>query len=549
MGHYYDVSEKNDSSSVISPLSMSASEESLLFHDYQSAADIQHLENKVLRRVRYHFGELLEIILDKFVTLADVKEIFMFLCGSSSINVYEPGTAINLYTFMLRPLGNMGSQAKKNALQLVCKLITNTRISDAHKVQILLEPLGGLTGFLAHHEELLPLLQDADCVGLFLQIFKTIRGRDLPGLLKFIELLRHTTNVNYTFIMPYFWLVQRLLEHITESVQSELGDVLNRLSITGNTETVRQFCFPLIRLVVDVTCNHPRHVDDDYRVENQSEATKPLVHETPKFSSSNVLELSSSTNFSPSTTEPVSTPETKTTIRFSLESDDDPPISPILVSSMIAQTSATTCTPLFSPQTSPTLCNQSLTDETHCIRLADLVLRVLHQLLWQGCGLNKWFSLFAVREESPWVVNRLSITGNTETVRQFCFPLIRLVVDVTCNHPRHVDDDYRVELLDAVTNLTQEILIVWDLVKSWEEMEAVLLHMLFVWIFEGSNSTFTKIVPTVFSRLRYMVYQLKNRIVFRKAAFILYRLNKNFNLLDSNGRIGICRKLEPQIIS
>ncbi|KAF8563664.1 hypothetical protein P879_11193, partial [Paragonimus westermani] len=194
----------------------------------------------------------------------------------------------------------------------------------------------------------------------------------------------------------------------------------------------------------------------------------------------------------------------------------------------------------------------------------------LHQLLWQGCGLNKWFSLFAAREESPWahyeqvfaflsatnvnymlimpyfwlvqrllehiiesvqlelgdVLNRLSIAGNTETVRQFCFPLIRLVVDVTCNHPLQMDDDYRVELLNAVTNLTQENLIVWDLATSWEEMEAVLLHMLFVWILEGSGSRLTKIVPTVFARLRYMICRLKNRIAFQKAAFILYRLNK-----------------------
>ncbi|KAF7242851.1 hypothetical protein EG68_10715 [Paragonimus skrjabini miyazakii] len=309
------------------------------------------------------------------------------------------------------------------------------------------------------------------------------------------------------------------------------------------------------------------------RLMNQSEATKASMHKTPKFSSSNLLEPSCPTNFFPSTTEPVSTPETETTTRFSLECDDDSPASPISINSMIARTSTITCAPLFSPQTSPTLFNQSSTNEAHCIRLADLVLRVLHQLLWQGCAVNKWFSLFAIREESPWahyeqvfaflsatnvnymfimpyfwlvqrllehiiesvqselgdVLNRLSITGNTEAVRQFCFPLIRLVVDVTCNHPRHVDDDYRVELLDAVTNLTQEILIVWDLARPWEEMEAVLLHMLFVWIFEGSGSWLTKIVSTVSARLRYMVYQLKNRIVFRKAAFILYRLNKILN--------------------
>ncbi|KAF5395157.1 hypothetical protein PHET_06862 [Paragonimus heterotremus] len=609
MDHYYDVSE-NDSHSVISPLSMSASEESLLFHDYQSTTDIQHLENIVIRRVRYHFGELLEIILDRFVTLDDVKEIFMFLCDSSSINVinevlemllrivdhpklndrlfnflYEPGTAINLYTFMLRPLGNIGLQAKKNALQLLCKLITNTRISDAHKVQILLEPLGGLTGFLAHHDQLLPLLQDADCVGLFLQIFKTIRGRDLPGLLKFIELLRHSDmHLRIRFLE---WLSTLLEDTPTLSVAETVAHQIVRIPaffeplILLLVRTARDI--PVKRSRVSTSCfglsNHrpssqyvrtPSPASPTTRIMNQSEVTKAGMHNTPEFSISNVLEPTSATNFFLSTTKPVSTPETKTAIRFPLEYDDDSPTSPIPVSSMIAQTSTTICTPLFSPQTSPTLCNQSSTDEAHCIRLADFVLRVLHQLLWQGCGLNKWFSLFAVQEESPWahyeqvfaflsatnvnymfimpyfwlvqrllehiiesvqselgdVLNRLSITGNTEAVRQFCFPLIRLVVDVTCNHPRHVDDDYRVELLDAVTTLTQEILIVWDLARSWEEMEAVLLHMLFVWIFEGSGSRLTKIVPTVFARLRYMVYQLKNRIVFRKAAFILYRLNK-----------------------
>ncbi|KAA3675102.1 uncharacterized protein DEA37_0005000, partial [Paragonimus westermani] len=252
MDHYYDVSEKNDSSSAISPLSMSVSEESLLFHDYQSVMDIQHLESIVLRKVRYHFGVLLEIILDKFVTLDDVKEIFMFLCSSSSINVanevlemllrivdhpklndrlvnllYEPGTAINLYTFLLRPLGNVGSQAKRNALQLLCKLITNNRISDAHKVQILLEPLGGLTGFLAHHEELLPLLHDADCVGLFLQIFKTIRGRDLPGLLKFIGSLR-CSDIHLR-IRVLEWLLTVLEDTSTLSVAESVAHQIARI--------------------------------------------------------------------------------------------------------------------------------------------------------------------------------------------------------------------------------------------------------------------------------------------------------------------------------
>ncbi|THD28344.1 Neurobeachin protein 2 [Fasciola hepatica] len=115
--------------------------------------------------------------------------------------------------------------------------------------------------------------------GINRQMFKAQETTENPVMV-YHEAFAFLTEIHQTheLIAPYFYLVQRLLEHLINSVQEELQNSQPGPDPLQN-ESLRFFTVSLVRLIVDLTCNHPNFVDSEFRIE-----VKPIAEAfTSKF--------------------------------------------------------------------------------------------------------------------------------------------------------------------------------------------------------------------------------------------------------------------------
>ncbi|VDP71097.1 unnamed protein product [Echinostoma caproni] len=202
-------------------------------------------------------------------------------------------------------------------------------------------------------------------------------------------------------------------------------------------------------------------------------------------------------------------------------------------------------------------------------QFAESIILTLHRILWLGSGMNRNLLKGNETKENPvmvyheafaflteihrtheliapyfYLVQRLlehliasfeeelvnSVPSaeflKNESIRVFTISLIRLIVDLTCNHPNLVDSEYRTELLDAVMQLLQGTLMVWDSCEKWEQLDALTLHLLLMWVSESLCSNQVEVIPDGLVRLHFVICQLTEGKTLNKAAFLLYRLEK-----------------------
>ncbi|KER23732.1 hypothetical protein T265_08457 [Opisthorchis viverrini] len=555
-------------------------------------------EQKIIQQTCYQVLQLTELLLHKTITLTDLREMFIFMCNSTSSSaveatldllfrmyeqsgpnsklaqyLYEPGTSVNLYTLFLRPLTEVNESSKKKALKLLNLLVLNSRISEAKKSQLILEQFGGLTGLFSFSEQFPQLLVDPESINWFLQIFDRLGSRDFRGFLQFIELMSEQD------LMQRIKVIELFLKLIDQAPENHAQQILRipaffdsiiKLLVLRKRCTPLASCrvtasrFGLIRKPVaqverrlcktESTIGQPDTANTQLDDEPSDQPNAKEVSE--RFHSRHFYRRIGSSGLMEQVMSPPLTRMRLTSQSNSLHRDIRPEDS----FSEGAAYSGECVTPVADSQ--PLLTR----DAMQSTMLAELVLLAMHKIIWQAHEVDRRLSRFLTQLPDPWatyeqaiaflrdtnqtwemvkpyfwmiqrflrmILNSvqqgvgalLPLSGENETIRAFVFPLMRLVVDLTCSRPKSMDDDYSVELLDTIIQLTQETLEVWEAKKPWEDMEVLVLHLLLMWINEGTSFKCINILPNALTRLHYIIDRYPDRMTFQKLGFILYRLN------------------------
>ncbi|TGZ60906.1 hypothetical protein CRM22_008277 [Opisthorchis felineus] len=569
-------------------------------NEIKSAVDERLLktEQKIVQQTCYQVLQLIEALLHKTITLTDLREMFIFMCNSTSSSaveatldllfrmyeqsgpnsklahyLYEPDTGVNLYTLFLRPLTEVNENSKKKALKLLNMLVMNSRISETKKSQLILEQFGGLTGLFSFSEQFPQLLVDPETINWFLQIFGRLGTRDFRGFLQFIELISEQDLMQRIKVIELFLkLIDQAPEYHAQQILRipAFFDSLIKLLV------LRKRCTPLARCRVTasrfglirkpVTPLERRLCKTENAIGQPETANTQLDGElSDQPNATDASERAHSLHFYCRTgstdlmQQDISEP--LTSMRLTSQPDSlQHDICPEGSFSEGAVDSGECVTPVADSQ--PLLTR----DAMQCTMLAELVLLAIHKIIWQAHEVDRRLSRFSTQIPDPWatyeqaiaflrdtnhtwemvkpyfwMIQRflrmiltsaqqeigalLPLSGENETIRAFVFPLMRLVVDLTCSRPKSMDDDFSVELLDTIIQLTQEILEIWEAKKPWEDMEVLVLHLLLMWINEGTSFKCINILPNALTRLHYIIDRYPERMTFQKLGFILYRLN------------------------
>ncbi|CAH8536314.1 unnamed protein product [Schistosoma rodhaini] len=226
--------------------------------------------------------------------------------------------------------------------------------------------------------------------------------------------------------------------------------------------------------------------------------------------------------------------------------------------------------------------------------LIQLTIKCLHEILWISSQLERWHLSTTITNDDPWVgyyramisfmevnsqyilikpgfwiIQRLfeliiysleqslpnynqnllfpgAVDG--EKVRRVVHLFMMFLVDTTCNHKSLIDNEYRIELMEALLHLLQESLLIWELNSSqWKEVQVLMIHLLLWWI---TNSNYIQLRLSIYllTQLHYIICQLESRSCYEEMAFLLYRLDKVIeiwsNLEESMTTINDIHKIE-----
>ncbi|CAL8087269.1 unnamed protein product [Calicophoron daubneyi] len=506
-------------------------------------------------------NEVLELVMGLFDRASSGDKFILYL--------YEPFVACKLYTLLLKPKADISLETKKNVLKFVCALITSGKPADLIKSHLLLDEVGGFTSLLLHAENYAGLLTDPQSVNHFLQIFKRVGVRDTNGLLKFIELLGksnteqklkttrillemledHSESIAKQFLLSpalYDSLIQLLVKNIRMSRFHRERITLSRFGLGDELIPM-----PTMARVARKARLSVSGVPSDDQLSDESLKRSSLS----SFTLSQQNKSSSRTSIA-TPTPPL--PDERLEDPF-IESSDEPDQSARSsgVSSMPSETPMTVVPPNFERVVSA--------QETE---LGDNFVLIFHRILWLGSGIRHWFSKQSDRKEDPWalyqeavaflvdanhkyelvvpyfwLIQRFlehmllameglifeSVPVHYQLVQKFAQPFIQIVVDLTCNRPMSVDDDYRSELLTSLVHFVQDVLMLWETEQTSEETKALFLHLLLMWVSEGTCYYQLSIVPEVFVRLHYVLCEIGNKLSKEAASFLFYRLDKTLD--------------------
>ncbi|KAG5445803.1 hypothetical protein CSKR_106055, partial [Clonorchis sinensis] len=485
--------------------------------------------------------------------------------------LFEPGTGVNLYTLFLRPLTEVNENSKKKALKLLNMLVMNSRISETKKSQLILEQFGGLTGLFSFSEQFPQLLVDPETINWFLQIFDRLGTRDFRGFLQFIELMSEQD------LMQRIKVIELFLKLIDQSPEYHAQQILRIPAFFDSLIkllVLRKRCAPLAScrvtasrfgLIRKPVAPLEKRLRKTENAIGQPETANTQLDGEPsdKPNATDASEKARHFYRQIGSTDLMQQDESQPLTRMHLTGQPNslhPDICPEGLFSEGAVDPGECVTPVADSQSLLTR------DAMQCTMLAELVLLAMHKIIWQAHEVDRRLSRFSTQIPDPWatyeqaiaflrdtnqtwemvkpyfwiiqrflrmIVNSaqqgigalLPLSGENENIRAFVFPLMRLVVDLTCSRPKSMDDDYSVELLDTIIQLTQEILEVWEAKKPWEDMEVLVLHLLLMWINEGTSFKRINILPNALTRLHYILDRYAERMTFQKLGFILYRLN------------------------
>eukprot|EP00108_Taenia_solium_P004514 TsM_000313200 transcript=TsM_000313200 gene=TsM_000313200 len=547
--------------------------------------------NVLVKYIREGLYSIIRVLYVKDASKNDLCSLFAFLESSAHpdviaevivliahiLNNAPPGDAFllfayeremveKIYSVLLAPNERMHRAAKVNALKLLYKLAATERVAEKYKSNLFFGNSGGFRGFFAQTASIRELALHPDTCRLLRYLIGRTCRKDYAGLLQYLSLLR------MGHLRQRIAAVSLLLDLLEDEKSLSLKDI----------QSYPAFYESLIDLLIkskridtqaslSVASNELEHICESEDGNSLSPGShrrnlrRSSLHVCTQRRSRKALSANSF-SASPSTEIP---PDSN---------DDLPPTH--------------STGPRFSFSNASTLGDRSLLNslpaedndeerETLEETLGELVVKALHRLLWPGStlilaaaptndqindALSKYYQVFVSISDSSasynfikscfWILQRvleeflkstnccLRTAGlSPQALRGFpgTSPFIRMIVDETCNRGVSNEFEFRMELLDHMSELMLDRLRVWDVSACPEECVALLLHFLLTWASCGAF-LHNGAAAQACARLHYAICAFNDNVALERIIFLLFRIdsmiqdsfNKQSDLIKKN---------------
>ncbi|VDK20307.1 unnamed protein product [Taenia asiatica] len=548
--------------------------------------------NVLVKYIRQGLYSIIRVLYAKDASKNDLRSLFAFLESSAHpdviaevivllahiLNNAPPGDAFllfayeremveKIYSVLLAPNERMHRAAKVNALKLLYKLAATERVAEKYKSNLFFGNSGGFRGFFAQTASIRELTLHSDTCRLLRYLIGRTCRKDYAGLLQYLSLLR------MGHLRQRIAAVSLLLDLLEDEKSLSLKDIQ---SYPAFYESLIDLLIKSKRIDTRTSLSVASNELNDICESEDGNSLSPGSHRrnlrrsslhvctqrrSRKTLSANSFSASPSTEIPPDSNDDLP-PTHSTGTRFSFSN-----------ASTLGDRSLLNSLPAEDNDE-----ERETLEET----LGELVVKALHRLLWPGStlilavaptddqindALSKYYQVFVSISGSSasynfikscfWILQRvleeflkstnccLRTAGpSPQALRGFpgTSPFIRMIVDETCNRGVSNEFEFRVELLDHMSELMLDRLRVWDVSACSEECVALLLHFLLTWASRGAF-LHNGAAAQACARLHYAICAFNDNVALERIIFLLFRIdsmiqdsfNKQSDFTKKNG--------------